>query len=145
MLRSRVPKSLWVRCPRRLPETTQHWSNQPSLVVSQQRWTFGNANHSGQVSRRNLTNSETRINTSSSTVITLTPYEDIEDAIKMANDSEYSLIAGFWTSNLHEAMKYAPQIRAGSVQVNGSTIHIEPTFGNVRHFTHLLIGGSRPY
>lgn len=51
----------------------------------------------------------------------------------MANDSEYSLIAGFWTSNLHEAMKYAPQIRAGSVQVNGSTIHIEPTFGNVSH------------
>jgi acyl-CoA reductase-like NAD-dependent aldehyde dehydrogenase len=64
-------------------------------------------------------------------VISLTPYEDIEDAVRMANDSEYSLIAGFWTSDLHEAMKYAPQLRAGSVQVNGSTIHIEPTFGNV--------------
>lgn len=51
--------------------------------------------------------------------------------MKLANDSEYSLIAGLWTSDLHEAMKYAPQLRAGSVQVNGSTIHIEPTFGNV--------------
>lgn len=67
-------------------------------------------------------------------VISLTPYENIEDAVEMANDSEYSLIAGLWTSNLHEAMKYAPQLRAGSVQVNGSTIHIEPTFGNVTHF-----------
>lgn len=55
----------------------------------------------------------------------------MDEAIRMANDSEYTLIAGIWTSNLHEAMKYAPQIRAGSVQVNGSTIHIEPTFGNV--------------
>lgn len=72
-------------------------------------------------------------------VITLTPYEDIEDAVKMANDSEYSLIAGFWTSNLHEAMKYAPQLRAGSVQVNGSTIHIEPTFGNAG------LGGASGY
>lgn len=89
-------------------------------------------------------------------MICLTPFDDIEEAVRLANDSEYSLIAGLWTSNLHEAMKYAPQLRAGSVQVNGSTIHIEPTFGNVskrylRSYRILLIrlqaglGGASGY
>lgn len=63
-------------------------------------------------------------------VIALTPFDTMDQAVAMANDSDFSLIAGLWTSNLHEAMKYAPMIRSGSVQVNGSTIHIEPSFGN---------------
>lgn len=72
-------------------------------------------------------------------VIALTPFDTMEEAIRLANDSEYSLIASLWTSNLHEAMKFAPQIKAGSVQVNGATIHVEPTFGNAG------LGGASGY
>lgn len=71
--------------------------------------------------------------------ISITCFKTMDEAVTLANDSEYSLIAGLWTSNLHEAMKYAPQLRAGSVQVNGSTIHIEPSFGNAG------LGGATGY
>lgn len=57
-------------------------------------------------------------------VIALIPFDTMDEAIAIANDSAYSLIASLWTSNLHEAMTYAPRIRAGSVQVNGATVHV---------------------
>lgn len=72
-------------------------------------------------------------------VLAFTAFDTMDEAVKMANDTEFSLIAGIWTSNLHEAMKYAPMMKAGSVQVNGSTIHIEPSFGNAG------LGGASGY
>ena len=47
----------------------------------------------------------------------MTPFGTMDEAIALANDSKYSLSAGIWTTNLEEAMTYAPQIRAASVQV----------------------------
>ena len=55
----------------------------------------------------------------------------MDEAIALANDSEYSLSAGIWTSDLQEAMSYAPQIRAASVQVNGATVFTETSVGHV--------------
>ncbi|CAD6579679.1 MAG: hypothetical protein CYPHOPRED_000982 [Cyphobasidiales sp. Tagirdzhanova-0007] len=49
-------------------------------------------------------------------VIAMTPFGTMDEAIALANDSKYSLSAGIWTTNLEEAMTYAPQIRAASVQ-----------------------------
>ena len=65
------------------------------------------------------------------TVISLTPFDSMAEAIELANDSDYSLSAGLWTSNLHEAMTYAPQIHAATVQVNGATVYVETSVGNV--------------
>lgn len=72
-------------------------------------------------------------------VLAITEFETDEEAIALANDSDYSLMASLWTQNLHKAMKLAPELRAGSVQVNGATIHIEPTFGNAG------LGGATGY
>lgn len=55
----------------------------------------------------------------------------MEEAVALANDSDYSLSAGLWTSNLHEALTFAPQIRAATVQVNGATVYVETSVGNV--------------
>ena len=42
----------------------------------------------------------------------------VDDAIKMANDTEYGLQAGVFTENYYSAMKCANEIEAGTVFVN---------------------------
>ena len=43
----------------------------------------------------------------------------VEQALQLANDSEYGLSANIWTSDVERARKYARTIEAGSVFVNG--------------------------
>ncbi len=45
--------------------------------------------------------------------------DDQEDAIRIANDTEFGLGASLWTADLEKAKKYATQIEAGSVFING--------------------------
>lgn len=51
-------------------------------------------------------------------VVTITPFHDDADAIKMANDSRYGLSATIWTSNLSRAHNVANAIEAGIIWVN---------------------------
>jgi aldehyde dehydrogenase (NAD+) len=44
--------------------------------------------------------------------------EDDEEAIAVANDSDYGLAAGIFTSSLAKAHRYAHRLQAGQVQVN---------------------------
>ena len=52
-------------------------------------------------------------------VLSVIPFEDDEDAIRIANESEYGLSGGVSSGNLERAMKIARRIRTGSVSVNG--------------------------
>ena len=45
--------------------------------------------------------------------------KDEEDAIRIANDSEFGLGASLWTSDINKAKKLSYQIDAGSVFING--------------------------
>lgn len=45
--------------------------------------------------------------------------EDEEDAIRIANDTDFGLGASLWTSDLNKAKKFAHQIESGSVFING--------------------------
>lgn len=51
-------------------------------------------------------------------VVTVTPFSDEEDAIRMANDSDMGLTASIWTNDLKKALDYVPRIKAGTVWVN---------------------------
>jgi aldehyde dehydrogenase (NAD+) len=51
-------------------------------------------------------------------VLVVIPYEDDEDAIRIANDSEYGLGGAVFGETQH-ALKVAKRIRAGSLSVNG--------------------------
>ncbi|KAI9737334.1 MAG: hypothetical protein M1834_009487 [Cirrosporium novae-zelandiae] len=51
----------------------------------------------------------------------------VEQAIKMANDTEYGLSSCVWSKDLTKALNVANQIRSGAVHINDSTIHDEPT------------------
>ncbi|WP_170289291.1 aldehyde dehydrogenase family protein [Metabacillus lacus] len=51
-------------------------------------------------------------------VIAAMPYEDLDEVIGRANDSEYGLAAGLWTRDIANAHYVAGKLRAGTVWVN---------------------------
>ena len=48
----------------------------------------------------------------------VTPFDSIEEAIDLANDSIYGLSAGIFTENLGWAMKFAREVESGNLNVN---------------------------
>lgn len=51
-------------------------------------------------------------------VVAAMPFDDIDDLVKKANDSQYGLAAGLWTQDLKKAHQIAHQLQAGTVWVN---------------------------
>ncbi|MDR5777514.1 MULTISPECIES: aldehyde dehydrogenase [unclassified Caballeronia] len=51
-------------------------------------------------------------------VVCFIEYDDIDDAVQIANDTCYGLAASLWTDNVNQAHKIAARIRAGTVTVN---------------------------
>ncbi|WP_234496586.1 aldehyde dehydrogenase [Vibrio maritimus] len=51
-------------------------------------------------------------------VLCVTTFDSIEEAIKLANDSDYGLAAGVWTSDISTAVRCSRALRAGTVFVN---------------------------
>jgi aldehyde dehydrogenase (NAD+) len=52
-------------------------------------------------------------------VLVVIPYEDEEDAVRIANDSEFGLSGGICSGNLERALRIASRIRTGTISVNG--------------------------
>jgi len=53
-------------------------------------------------------------------VITIMPYDDEDDAIRIANDSIYGLGGGVWGATPADAQRVARRMRTGSVEINGA-------------------------
>mgnify|MGYP001375878143 CR=1 FL=1 len=51
-------------------------------------------------------------------VIGIMPFENVEEAINIANDSKLGLTSSIWTSNIKEAKKIVSKIEAGVVMIN---------------------------
>jgi aldehyde dehydrogenase (NAD+) len=65
-------------------------------------------------------------------VLCMIPYEDDEDAVRIANDSLYGL-SGFVTAgNLERAHRIAKRIRAGNVHINGARVDFSGCFGGYK-------------
>jgi aldehyde dehydrogenase (NAD+) len=52
-------------------------------------------------------------------VLAVIPYDDDEDAVRIANDSQYGLSGGVFSASLERGMAIADRIRTGSISVNG--------------------------
>ena len=52
-------------------------------------------------------------------VLSVIPIEGLDHAIDIGNDSEYGLAAGIHTRNISNALRYARNIEAGQVYING--------------------------
>jgi len=65
-------------------------------------------------------------------VLAVSPFDDEQDAIAMANDSRYGLAAGIWTRDLSRGLRIARALQAGQVYVNGWGAPIEAPFGGCK-------------
>jgi len=48
----------------------------------------------------------------------LTPFDSIDEAIALANDSPFGLAAGVFTENVHWALEFARRVQAGNIMIN---------------------------
>jgi aldehyde dehydrogenase (NAD+) len=62
-------------------------------------------------------------------VLSVLPFTDEDDAIKVANTTEYGLAATVWTNDIKRALRVTKQLRAGTVGVNGYTLEPNAPFG----------------
>ena len=65
-------------------------------------------------------------------VLCMIVYEDIEEAIQMANDTVYGLASGVYAKNKVSALNIARKIRAGQCYIQGSYFNIAAPFGGFR-------------
>ncbi|HEY8415098.1 MAG TPA: aldehyde dehydrogenase family protein, partial [Thermaerobacter sp.] len=52
-------------------------------------------------------------------VLTVLPFEDLDEVVRRANDTPYGLAAGIWTRDIAKAIKVAHRLKAGTVWING--------------------------
>ena len=65
-------------------------------------------------------------------VLSISTYETEEEAIAMANDSEYGLSGGVWSEDEGRAMRVARAMRTGQVSINGGAFNISAPFGGYK-------------
>jgi aldehyde dehydrogenase (NAD+) len=66
-------------------------------------------------------------------VISVITYEDDDDAVRIANDTEYGLHAYVSGADIQRARRVASQIRAGRVAINGLLDDQQAPFGGFKH------------
>jgi aldehyde dehydrogenase (NAD+) len=65
-------------------------------------------------------------------VLCIIPYEDEDDAVRIANDTPYGL-SGYVTSrDLERARRVAKRIRSGNVHINGARLDFAGCFGGYK-------------
>lgn len=67
-------------------------------------------------------------------VTSLYPFDTLEEAIELANDTEYGLSASIFTHDIDKALHFAQRAEAGMVHINAPTLHDEP---------HVPFGGTK--
>ncbi|MFI0407526.1 aldehyde dehydrogenase [Actinomadura sp. 3N508] len=66
-------------------------------------------------------------------VLVLIPYDDEDDAVRIANDSDYGLGGSVWTSDADHGVEVARRIRTGSCGVNMYTLDPNTPFGGYKN------------
>jgi len=56
-------------------------------------------------------------------VLAVIAYDDEDDAVRIANDSDYGLSAGVWSASEERALAVARRLRVGTVTVNGGNYY----------------------
>ena len=65
-------------------------------------------------------------------VVSVIPFDDEEDAIRIANDSNYGLFGGVLTQDKTRALSIARQLRTGGVSINGAINGLQKPSGGFK-------------
>ncbi|MCI3950326.1 MAG: aldehyde dehydrogenase [Acidimicrobiales bacterium] len=69
-------------------------------------------------------------------VLSILPYDDEEEAVRIANDTVYGLAGGVWSGDVERAKAVARRIRTGQVEVNGGSFNPMAPFGGYKQSGH---------
>jgi acyl-CoA reductase-like NAD-dependent aldehyde dehydrogenase len=66
-------------------------------------------------------------------VVSVLPFDDEDEAIRLANDTEYGLSGSIWTSNVGRAIRVARAVESGNLSVNShSSVRYWTPFGGMK-------------
>ncbi len=65
-------------------------------------------------------------------VLSIIGYVDVDDAIAIANDTEYGLAGGVWGTDGDKALAVAKRLRTGQVDMNGAFLNTDAPFGGYK-------------
>jgi acyl-CoA reductase-like NAD-dependent aldehyde dehydrogenase len=99
---------------RRPPDLDRGWYYEPTLLTA--------VNNQMTVAREEIFGPVTAV----------IPYDGIDEAVQIANDSPFGLAASVYTKDNELAMNIARQIRAGSVAINMAGVSLTQPFGGYK-------------
>jgi betaine-aldehyde dehydrogenase len=65
-------------------------------------------------------------------VLCVIPYDGVDEAVAIANDSPYGLCGAVWTSDVERGVEVARRVRTGTFNVNGFTYDTTAPFGGFK-------------
>jgi aldehyde dehydrogenase (NAD+) len=65
-------------------------------------------------------------------VLAIMPYDDEDDAVRIANSTVYGLAGGVQSGDVDRATRVARRLRTGQVEVNGGSYNIQAPFGGYK-------------
>ncbi|MFN0119722.1 MAG: aldehyde dehydrogenase family protein [Blastocatellia bacterium] len=65
-------------------------------------------------------------------VLSIIPYDDEDDAVRIANDTVYGLAGGVWSADADRALRVARRLRTGQVDINGGKFNPLAPFGGYK-------------
>ncbi|HEY1455120.1 MAG TPA: aldehyde dehydrogenase family protein [Candidatus Dormibacteraeota bacterium] len=66
-------------------------------------------------------------------VLVVIPYDTEEEAVKIANGTQYGLSGGVWSGDPARAVRVAKRLRTGQVKINGGAFNPVAPFGGYKH------------
>jgi acyl-CoA reductase-like NAD-dependent aldehyde dehydrogenase len=77
-------------------------------------------------------------------IVSIVPVEGVDEAVRVANDTEYGLSSAVFSRDVDTAMAVARQLQTGMCHINDATVNDEPQmpFGGVKHSGWGRFGGK---